>query len=229
MRGVLINVATVVTGGVAGLMLKAKLPQGAQRIALRALGVVTLVLGVKMTLGSRNVWVLAGALAAGVVTGSLLRIQRRLENAARRLQERFAGPGEASRVAEGFITTSLLFCVGPMTIVGSIEDGLTGNYRLIAIKAVMDGIAALAFAAGLGWGVLLSAVTVLVVQGSITLGAQALRGFFTPPLIAECSAAGGVLVLCIGLGLTGLKKLPVADYLPAIVYAVLLARLAQGF
>ena len=229
MTGALLNVATVVLGGTLGLSIKSKLPDKTQRIALRVLGVVTLVLGTKMTLGTRNVLVLVTALGLGMALGTLLQIQSRLERAAQRLQQKLAKPGNSARIAEGFITTSLLFCVGPLTIVGSIEDGLTGNYRLIAVKAVMDGIAALAFAAGLGWGVLLSAITVLIVQGGITLGAQALSGFFTPPLVAECSAAGGVLVLCIGVELVGIKKLPVADYLPAIVLAPLLARAAQGF
>lgn len=227
MTGALINTATVLAGGAAGLTLKSKLPEPVQRAGFQLLGIVTLVLGVKMAVGTHNLFVVVTALAAGMASGSLLKIQQRLERAAQRLQQRFVSNGESSRIAEGFITTSLLFCVGPMTIVGSIQDGLIGDYKLIAIKSAMDGIAAMAFAAGLGWGVLLSAATVLVVQGGITLGANALSGFFTDPLIAETSAVGGVLVVCIGIGLLGLKKLPVADYLPAILFAPLLARLFQ--
>jgi hypothetical protein len=227
MIGALINAATVLAGGAAGLTLKSKLPERAQRVGLQVLGVVTLVLGVKMTVGTRNVFVVVTALAAGMASGSLLRIQQRLEHAAQWLQQRIVSRRESSGIAEGFITASLLFCVGPMTIVGSIQDGLIGDYKLIAIKSAMDGIAAMAFATGLGWGVLLSAATVLVVQGGITLGANSLIGCFTEPLVAEMSAVGGVLVVCIGIGLLGLKKLPVADYLPAIFFAPLLARLFQ--
>lgn len=101
-----------------------------------------------------------------------------------------------------------------MTIIGSLQDGLTGDYKLIATKSALDCVASMGFAATMGWGVLLSAVSVLVVQGSITLGANAMSGFFTPPLIAQCSTAGGLLVVCIGINLAGIKKLPVADYLP---------------
>ncbi len=229
MTGALLNTATVLAGGSVGLILKSRLPERAQTVTLRILGAVTLALGAKMIIETRNVLVLVAALAAGVATGSLLRIQSRLENAVQRIQQRSVRGAGSSRVAEGFVAASLLFCVGPMTIIGSLKDGLTGDYRLIAVKSMMDGVAALALAASTGWGVLLSAVTVLIVQGGITLGARALSGFFTPPLIAETTAVGGALVLCIGLGLTGIKKLPVADYLPAIIYAPLLTRLLQLF
>jgi uncharacterized membrane protein YqgA involved in biofilm formation len=147
-----------------------------------------------------------------------------LERAAQHLQGRFVRREEGSEIAEGFITTSLLFCVGPMTIIGSMQDGLTGDYHLIVVKAAMDGVAALAFAAGLGWGVALSAGTVLVVQGGITLGAQALSALLTAPMVTEGSATGGALVMAIGVTLLGLKKLPVADYLPAIFLAPVVAR-----
>lgn len=229
MIGAWINTATVLAGGTAGLMLKSRLPVRAQPITLRVLGVVTLVLGAKMALATHNLLALLTALGAGMALGSLLGIQRKLEHAAQRLQQCLLKNGDSSRAAEGFVTTSLLFCVGPMTIVGSIQDGLTGDYRLIAVKSAMDGIAAMAFAAGLGWGVLLSAATVLLVQGGLTLGASGLGGFFTQPLIEETSAVGGVLVVCIGIGLLGLRKLPVADYLPAIVFAPLVARLFLRF
>ncbi len=168
-------------------------------------------------------WVLALALAAGIGIGTLLRLQQRLERGAQALLNRFSQPGQSTRLAEGFITTTLLFCVGPMTIIGSIQDGLTGDFHLIAVKALMDGVAACAFAATLGWGVLLSAGSVLIIQGGITLSAEMVRGFFTPPLVAELTAAGGALVLCIAVDLLGWKRLPVADYLPAIILAPLLA------
>lgn len=229
MTGALLNTATVLVGGGAGLALKSRLPERVQTVALRVLGVVTLVLGAKMIMGTRNVLVLVTALAAGMAVGTLLRVQSRLEAAAQRAQQRLVRGDHTSRIAEGFVAASLLFCVGPMTIVGSLQDGLTGDYRLIAIKSMMDGVAAFAFAASTGWGVLLSAITVLVVQGGLTLGAQSLSGFFTRPLIAETSAVGGALVVCIGIGLSGLKKLPVADYLPAVVFAPLVARLLQRF
>jgi hypothetical protein len=225
--GVWLNTAAVLAGGVAGLALKSRLPERAQQIALRVLGAVTLALGAHMTARKCNVPVVLTALALGMATGSLLRIQRRLENAAQRLLQKFPARGDSSRIAEGFVATSLLFCVGPMTIIGSIQDGLSGDYRLIAVKAAMDCVAAMAFASTMGWGVLLSAGTVLVVQGGITLGAGRLAGVFTEAMVAQFTPVGGALVICIGLSLTGMKKLPVADYLPAILYAPLLIGLMQ--
>jgi hypothetical protein len=119
-----------------------------------------------------------------------------------------------------FITTSLLFCVGPMTILGSVQDGLTGDWRLIGVKALMDGIAALLFASVLGWGVLCSAGTVLLIQGTITLAAHQLSGVLVGPLLADWSATGGMLVLGIGCDLVGFRKWPVADWLPSLVLVV---------
>lgn len=231
MTGALLNTAAVLVGGTLGLFLGSKLPERVQHWIMRALGVVTFYIGGKMTWDAgRNFdglgWiVLAIALIAGVGAGTALRIQRRLEEAAHRLLQRVAQQGESSRIAEGFVSTTLLFCVGPLTIIGSLRDGLVGDYQLIAVKATLDGIASIGFAATMGWGVLLSALSVLLVQGSITLGAHALNEFFTAPLVAQCSAAGGVLVVCIGVTLTGIRKLPVADYLPAIVFAPLLAKI----
>ncbi len=229
MTGALLNTATVLAGSALGSGLKSKLPVRAQPIAFRVLGILTLALGIKMLLGTENILALITALALGMGVGSLLKIQRNLETAARRLNQLLAKNGEASKAAEGFVAASLLFCVGPMTIVGSLQDGLSGDYGLIAIKSLMDGIASMAFAAGYGWGVTFSAVTVLVVQGGLTLGAATLSRFFTEPLIQQTSAVGGALVICIGIGLIGIRKLPVADYLPALLFAPLVLRLCQGF
>lgn len=229
MTGALLNTATVLVGASLGLLLGSKLPERGQKIVMRVLGVVTLYIGGRMTFDACKTFagleavVLVISLAVGIALGSWLKIQTRIERAAQQMLQRFTDLNRPSRIAEGWVSTSLLFCVGPMTIIGSLQDGLTGDYKLIATKAALDGIAAMGFAASLGWGVLLSALTVLLVQGGITLGAHALEQVFTPPLIAQCGAAGGVLVVCIGISLTGIKKLPVADYLPAIVLAPLLA------
>jgi len=230
--GALLNTATVLVGGTLGLLLGPKLPERTQRVAMRLLGCVTLAIGGKMTFdacktfGVREFIFLLVALAAGIAVGSLLRIQFRIEQFAQRLLKRFSAPNKPnkpSRVAEGWVSTGLLFCVGPMTIIGSLQDGLTGDYKLIAMKAMLDGVASVGFAATFGWGVLLSALSVLIVQGSITLGANAVGGFFSDAVLAQIGAAGGVLVICIGLTLTGIKKLPVADYLPALVLSPVLS------
>lgn len=225
MTGTLINVTTVLVGSSAGLAIRSRLPDRFRGIALRLLGCVTLVLGAQMTFRKCNLLIVVTSLALGMLAGTLLRIQDRLERGARWLQQRFTRADQTSRVAEGFLDASLLFCVGPMTILGSIQDGLTGDYHLIAVKAMMDGVAAVALSSTLGWGVLLSAFTVLVIQGGITLGAQAASAIFTEAMIGQFTPVGGVLVICIGVSLTGIKKLPVADYLPAIFIAPALVRL----
>lgn len=234
MTGAILNTATVLIGGTAGWLLGHRLPPRRQQLLLRLLGLVTLALGGKMVFDATTTFrpldwvVLLVSLGLGIALGVVLGIQSRLERAAERLLARFAASDGSSRFAEGWLNASLLFCVGPMTILGSLQDGLTGDYRLIAIKSALDGVAALGFAATFGAGVLLSAASVLVVQGAITLGAGLLSGWFTPPVLSQCGAAGGVLVLCIGMTLTGLRKLPVADYLPVLLFAALLAWLTKG-
>ena len=135
--------------------------------------------------------------------------------------ERRLSKGE-SPVSRAFVTTSLLFCVGPLTVLGSIEDGLTGDFELLALKSALDGIAALSFAAVLGWGVLLSAGTVLAVQGSITLAAGLAQGVVTEAMISATTATGGVLIFGLGLGLLELREVRVANMLPALLVAPLL-------
>jgi uncharacterized membrane protein YqgA involved in biofilm formation len=192
------------------------------------LGLVTLVIGVKMATGTANELVLLAAILLGGLAGHALRLERGLETLGARLQARFAKGGSGSTFAEGFVTASLVFCVGPMTVLGSIQDGLSGDYRLLAVKSLLDFFAAIGFAAGLGAGVLASVVTVVVVQGGLTLGAGLVAGVLTDPLVREMTAAGGALVLGIGLRLLDLKRLPVADFLPALVLAPLLAAAAPA-
>ncbi|HZA26946.1 MAG TPA: DUF554 domain-containing protein, partial [Actinomycetota bacterium] len=160
--------------------------------------------------------VMASVLVGGVI-GELAGIERWLDRLGERLRARF-GRGQA-RFTEGFVVASLVFCVGPLTIVGSIQEGLTGTYELLAVKAMLDGFAALAFASALGWGVGFSILVILVYQGTLTLGASALGGGFSDAMIAAMSATGGVLILGIALRLLDLRRVRVANLLPAIVLA----------
>jgi uncharacterized protein len=160
--------------------------------------------------------VLLSVLVGGVL-GELARIDDGLTRAGEALKRRF-GRGQ-SRFTEGFVVASLVFCVGPLTILGSIDDGLRGDYRLLAIKAVLDGFAALAFSSVLGWGVAFSVITILLYQGSLSLAASAVAGGFSPEMIAALTAAGGVLIVGIGLRLLELREIRVANLLPALVIA----------
>ncbi len=220
MRGALLNVATVLAGGTAGLLLNRKLPDSIQRVSLRVLGVVTLGLGASMLWRGGQPLLVLTALALGIFTGHTVGIQHGLDRLAGWVSVRLRSEKNSGRLAEGFVTTSLLFCVGPMTLLGSIQDGLTGDFRLIGIKAMMDGVAAMVFASVLGWGVLCSAGTVLVVQGLITLSAQTLSNAMTEAMMNGLNATGGALVLGIGLNLLGWRRWPVADGLPALGYAL---------
>lgn len=225
MTGTFINVGTVLAGTLIGVLLGRRLPGGIQERVLMGLGLVTLVLGLDNALEWRHTspLIVFGAVLLGGITGELLRIERGLERLGDMAQERFARGGE-SPVSEGFVTASLLFCVGPLTVVGSLEDGLTGSFDILASKALLDGFAAIAFASTLGWGVGLSAITVLLVQGGITLGA----GVFEDVLSEDSEAlhalvsAGGILIMGISLKLLSIKDVRVGNFLPALVFAPLL-------
>jgi uncharacterized protein len=225
--GTLINAAAVLVGTAVGTLLGGRLPERIRETVIHALGLFTLVLGVSQALEAFRppltdvtrgaVLIVLGSLLVGGVLGELLRIERGLDRAGEALKARF-GSGQA-RFTEGFVVASLVFCVGPLTILGSIQDGLTGDYELLAIKSLLDGFAALAFASALGWGVGFSVITILVYQGALSLSASALAGSFSDAMIAAMSAVGGLLILGIGLRLLALREVRVANMLPAIVLA----------
>lgn len=222
--GTAINVVAVLVGGGIGTLIGTKLPGGMRQAAMQAIGIVTLLVGVANFLEYGNPLVPLMSVVAGLVVGEALGIERRLKQLGDSLENRFSKGG--SPVSRAFVTTSLLFCVGPLTVIGSLEDGLTGDYSLLALKSALDFIAALTFASVLGWGVLLSAATVLVVQGTLTLGAGFLDPFVTEPMISATTATGGILIVGLGLMLLDLKEVRVANMLPALLFAPLLVAAA---
>lgn len=228
MIGTLINVATVTAGAVAGRAIGARLPDAMRETVMHVIGLMTLVIGVGMSLKSQAPLVLLGSLVLGAVTGEALRIEEAINRFGAAAERRLTGQAGGGDFARGFVTTSILFCVGPVTLLGCLNDGLRGDYSLLAVKATLDGVSAVAFASALGWGVLLSAGTVLVVQGGLTLAAR-----HVAPLLAgaalqnELFAVGGVMMLGLGIRLLELRAIRVANLLPALVYAPLLAWLAQ--
>jgi uncharacterized membrane protein YqgA involved in biofilm formation len=233
--GTWINIATVLAGTAIGVTVGGRLTTSVQQRVLSGLGMVTLVIGVDLALGwgregttqGTPLYVLGGILLGGLV-GEALGIEDRIERVGAWVQGRLARH-EHSTIAEGFVDASLLFCVGSLAVVGSIQDGLTGDYNTLATKAVLDGFASIALAATLGWGVGLSALSILVYQGAITLGA----GFFSDVLqgeaLAALTSAGGVTIIGISLKLLAIKDVKVANYLPALVIAPGLVGLVSLF
>jgi len=234
--GTLINVGTVLAGTVVGTLLGGRLPERVRETVLHALGLVTVLVGVAQGLAAFRpplsevtrgaVLVVMASVLVGGVIGELIGIERGLDRLGEALRARF-GRGQA-RFTEGFVVASLVFCVGPLTILGSIDEGLTGDYQLLAVKAMLDGFGALAFASALGWGVGFSILVILVYQGGLTLAAGAVAGAFSDAMIAAMSATGGVLILGIALRLLDLRKVRVANLLPALVLAPAVVAVLQA-
>jgi uncharacterized protein len=238
LTGTLLNVATVLAGTLIGLLLGSRIPARVGSSLTTGLGLFTLLFGLAMGLRiftdpaarpGDDLAVLAAVLL-GVAIGEALRLHDGLEALGAWFQRRLATPegGRPSRVAEAFVTASLIFCVGPLTILGSLDNGLTGDVQLLAIKSLLDGVASVAFASALGPGVALSAITVLVVQGGIAGLAFALRDVMDETTILAVTAAGGVILLGVALRLLELKAVRVASFLPALLLAPVLVRVAAA-
>jgi len=178
-----------------------------------------------MFLKTQNALVVLGSLLIGALLGEWWRIEDRLAGLGRWLEQRFSSQkGAQNRFVRGFLTASLVFCVGPMTILGAVQDGLTGDFSTLAVKAVLDGFAALAFASSLGVGVLFSVLVIIVYQGALTLLAAQVQAWVSPAMMTEMSAVGGVILLAIAISsLLELKAIRAANFLPALVIAPLLA------
>jgi len=234
MTGTILNAAAILIGGVAGLTTTKQMTSANQGLLKGILGVLIVYVGLSMTWESLNGGFFHGvkqlvivilALILGRIAGQTLRLQKSLNRLGQIAKQKFsnATPDSANRVSEGFITCTLLFCVGPMAILGSVQDGLLGNYRTLALKSVMDGLATAAFAKVFGWGVLLSVIPVVAYQGTITLLAKLLEPYLrNPALLDSINATGGMLVFCIALIILELKKIELADYLPSLAFAPLI-------
>lgn len=233
MTGTILNVITVLVGAFLGTMFGHRFPERVRETVMGALGIITLMLGLGLAI-TGNVLIIMGSLLLGGILGEIIQIDKRLNEAGQALEKRFQGGGAAGDFTKGFVTASLVFCVGPLTILGSIQDGLLGDYRLLAVKSVLDGFAGLAFASTLGIGVAFAAVTVLVIQGSLSMVSMFVGTAFgsvsrDTPWVIQSTAAGGAILIGIGLLLLDLKRLRVANYLPAIFIAPLIQIALEAF
>ena len=242
--GTALNVATVGVGACLGVLLGHRLRQRTRDVVTDAIGLVTLLVAALSAAdvtspvlrarvgGGAGVLIVLGSLLVGGILGSLLRIEDRLEGLGARLRDllgRRGGAGaDRERFVEGYVSASLVFCVGPLTILGSLSDGLGRGIDQLALKSVLDGFTAVAFAASLGWGVAASAVTVAVVQGSLTLAGYLLGDIMSEAQVLDLTATGGLLLAGVGLRLLRVRQIPVGDLLPALVVAPLLVPVAAA-
>lgn len=242
MIGTLINVSAVLMGGSMGTLIGERLPDRFRQTVMHAVGLMTLLIGFQMALGTQSAILVLISLLLGGLVGEAARLDDGLKAFGDWVEARVgshsapaigseratAGGGRkgATLISQGFVTASLVFCVGPMAILGSFQDGLTGVYDTLAIKSVLDGFTAVALASSLGWGVTLSSLTVLIYQGALTAGASWAKPFLTDPVMTEMTATGGLLIVAIGLDLLGITRIRVANMLPALVIAPLLTILS---
>lgn len=239
----LVNVITVLAGATAGVLLGNRLPVRTRDLVTDALGLVTLLIAATSAMevlspdlsdrvgDSAPMLVVLGSLLIGGITGSLLRIEQRVEGFGGWLQRRLsgeAGSAERARFIEGFVVSSLVFCTGPLTILGSLNDGLGNGPDQILLKAVLDGFAAVAFAASFGWGVAASTVTIVLIQGGLTVTGVALGGVLPQAHLTAVTAVGGLLLVGVALRLLRIREIPVADLLPALFVAPLFVELAAA-
>lgn len=240
MTGTIINVVAILVGGALGVLLGGRMPDRLRQTVMSGLGLFTLAIGLQMFLGTFNSLVVLGSLVVGILLGEWWQVEDGIRRLGGWLESRVMSQkngemaadeaaGRKERFIRGFFTASLLFCVGPIAILGSIQDGLNGNYQLLAVKSVLDGFASLAFASSMGIGVLFSALPILIYQGGISITAAQLDRLVTSPMMNEMTATGGVLLMAIAVSsLLELKQIRAGNFLPALLVAPLLVALLNA-
>jgi len=226
MTGTFINVAAILIGGAIGLFFGSRIPERYKNTVIAGMGLFTAALGLQMFFKSENSLIVLGALIIGALLGEWIGIEDGLQSFGQMLEKRFSRDsetGSSSKFVRGFMVSSLLFCIGPIAILGSIQDGLTGDYKLLAVKSTLDGFASIAFASTLGVGVLFSSLIILIYQGGVSLLASQLNAIVTDPMMAEMTATGGVILMGVAFSnLLEIKKMRVGNFLPALVIAPLI-------
>ena len=227
MLGVIINVITVILGSAAGLIFKKGIPEKVSTAAMTGLGACTLYIGISGSLCGENVLIVIASVVLGVISGTLLNIDGAINRLAKNVETKFKKEGQNISVAEGLVTATLLFCVGSMTVTGSIQAGLTGDNSVLITKATLDLVPSMMLASSLGFGVMLASVSVFVIQGGLVLLAGLLAPLMSTAAINEMTCAGSILIIMIGTNLMGITKIKVADFLPAIIYAPVIYNLVD--
>ena len=229
MLGVLVNVITVIVGSLVGLLFKKSIPEKVSKAVMVGLGVCTVYIGISGSLCGENVLIAIVSVVLGAICGTLLNIDGAINRLAEKVEDRFKKEGKKASVAEGFVSATLLFCVGSMTVTGSIQAGLTGDNSVLITKATLDLVSSMMLASSLGIGVMMSAGAVFVIQGGLVALAGVLAPFMSAGAVNEMTCAGSLLIVMIGTNLMGITKLKVADYLPAIVFAPIIYNVMMLF
>lgn len=230
MLAVFVNALTVILGSTLGVLLNKHLKEEYTKTVIACMGICTMVIGITGAIVTSNIIIVVVCLVVGTVIGELLKLEQRLDNVGNWLKSKLPQKGN-SQFTEGFVSASLLFCIGSMSIMGSFEAGLQGTYDITFAKAAMDGIISVTFAATMGIGVAFSALTIIVYQGSLTLLAGVIAPILSDPVIAEMSAVGGVMLIATGMNIMGLAKdrIRVGNMLPALIFPVIWFAIAGLF
>ncbi len=214
MLGTIVNTLSIIVGSLIGLLLRGGIPERYSQTTMHAIGLAVVLIGLKTALETKAILVVILSLAVGSILGELLRIEDKLQQLGNWIGRRLSQNSQG--IAKGFVSASLLYCVGAMAIVGAMESGLAGNHQTLYAKSILDGIGSVIFASTLGIGVLFSAVSVFLYQGFITLAASFLKQFLVPDVVSQMSAVGGLLITAIGIGLLEITKIKIGNMLPAI-------------
>ncbi|HLD12155.1 MAG TPA: DUF554 domain-containing protein [Candidatus Nanoarchaeia archaeon] len=220
MLGTLINTGAVIIGSILGLLIHKKFPKNIITIAFQAIGLFTITIGISMAITTENWLLLIFSIIIGSIIGELLNLEERLNKFSNYIKKKLGSTDNT--FSEGLTTAFLLYCMGSMTILGAIQEGIGGTSELLLAKSLLDGFSSIALAATLGIGVLFSAIPLLIYQGGLTLFASSLQQFLTPLLITALSGLGGILLLGLGINILEIKKLKILNMLPSLIVIVLL-------
>ncbi|WP_330373829.1 MULTISPECIES: DUF554 domain-containing protein [Lachnospirales] len=224
--GTIVNVLLILVGSILGILLKRGIEKRYEDLIMSALGLVTAVIGITFAIKSQNMLIVVVSLVIGALIGEWIDIDSKLNKVGDWLKDKVKGKGgtgleEESRIGEGFVTATLLFCVGSMAIMGALDSGLRGDHTILYTKSIMDGISALIFASSMGIGVALSAFPILIYQGGIALMAQTVQPYLSDAMMIEMNAVGGILLIGIGLSLLDIKRIKVSNLLPALIIPII--------
>lgn len=225
MLGTIVNTLAIIAGSLLGIVFRGGIPNKYQVTIMQAISLAIMLIGLKMAFKTDAILLVIFSLVIGSIFGEFLKIEGRLENLGKRLETKFAKAGNG--IAKGFVVASLVYCVGSMAIVGSMESGLTGNHQTLFAKSALDGLSSIIFASTFGIGVLFSSISVFVYQGILTLTSTLMKPFLITPVIDQMSGVGGLLIMAIGFNLLEIQKIKVGNMLPAIFIPLIYYMLKQ--